>query len=1705
MSDLDRLLASYADAAKTEREKGTYFERLAVAFLENDPVQSGLYDEVTDYATWAEKQGHKRSDVGIDLVAKLRNDEGYAAIQCKFHDPTRTIQKADIDSFMSASGKEPFRARVVMDTTDVDWGKNAEEMLRGQSVPVTRMGLDELRQSPIDWKQFGTSSEIILRPKKELKPHQLEALEAVVQGFATESRGKLLMACGTGKTFTALRIAEAVAGRGKRVLLLVPSLALIAQSVREWTADSQIPLRSFAVCSDAQVGKRRKHDDDAAEIEVHELAFPATTQVDLLVEKARPQDDGKMTVIFGTYHSLDVMSRAQKAKDGLPDFDLIICDEAHRTTGAALVSDEESHFVRVHKNIHISSRKRLYMTATPKIYGESTKSKAVNAAIRLCDMDDENLYGPVFFERGFGWAVEQDLLTDYKVVVLAVSEEEVSRTLQRRLSEGDELKLDDATKIIGCYRALQKYGREREWETDSYPMRRAIAFCRGIDLSKLVAAEFSQVVEEFEKEKIEKQAEVDHLHCEVKHVDGTFNAKTRGALLNWLAEEPADNTCRILSNARCLSEGVDVPALDAIVFMHPRKSQIDVVQSVGRVMRKAKGKKLGYVIIPVVVAPDVDPAIALNNNERYQVVWQILNALRSHDESLDAKINRQELGEDISGKIEIIAITNWVQPSSKEKEIKVGTGNKNNDPPSRPKPGVTKRLVFDKLPAAILAKIVQKCGTRAYWTTWAGNIADITQAHILRIKAAIDSGTREREIFDAFLTELRDDLNKGVTEEEAVEMLAQHLITRPVFDALFDDYDFSRQNPVSVAIQKVVDVLEPQNLGKEAEELKDFYEGVRRSIFGIKKPDAKQRIMLELYDNFFSKAFPKLVERLGIVYTPVEVVDFILHSVNDILQEEFGQTLGSKGVHIIDPFTGTGTFMARLLQSGLIAADQLEHKYKHELHANEIILLAYYIATINIESAYHSERHRGTQDGYFPFEGICLTDTFELHEKDDLVDQVLPDNSERRKRQKSLGIRVIIGNPPYSAGQGNANDNAANQSYPTLDASIRSSYALHSEATNKNALYDSYIRAIRWGSERLGETGGIIGFVTNAGWIDGNAMDGMRKCLAEEFSSIYVFHLRGNQRTSGERSRREGGKVFGGGSRAPIAINLFVNNPKAAQRGEIHFFDIGDYLTREEKLKKIKELGSIKGITAQEDWVAIQPDEYHDWLDQRVDDFHLHIPIGTKKANRGEALFANYSGGIKTNRDSWCYNPAKDEVARNMSHMVDFYNQEIRRYQESDRSIPAKDFVSNDSTKIKWTRGLRNDFAKGKFHYYDETCIVPSTYRPFSCSFLYYSRQWNDRIYQIPRIFPTGQEKNRVIAVSGIRRYQESDRSIPAKDFVSNDSTKIKWTRGLRNDFAKGKFHYYDETCIVPSTYRPFSCSFLYYSRQWNDTIYQIPRIFPTGQEKNRVIAVSGIGARAGFSALMVDAIPCHDMVEKGQCFPLYLYEEKVSGTDDLLGQGEGQYHLRDGITDVGFAEFLTAYAPDRLTKEDIFYYVYGLLHAPDYRRRFKNNLQKELPHIPKVKKAAGFWAFSKAGRELADLHLGYESIDPHPVTFAKGDPSSTQINDPVAYYRVEKMKFAGKAGNKDRTTVIYNHNITMTDIPLGAYDYAVNGKSALDWVMERQVVKVDKDSGIVNDANRYANETVGNPAYPLELFQRIITVSLATNHIARSLPELDI
>ena len=1558
------------------------FEPLVAEVFRTDPLYRNRFTDVWLWDEWPERDSR---DLGIDIVAR-RTDGGLVAIQCKCRDG---IPKSEVDPFLANSQRRPHNGEPYVEryfvSTATRWSPNAITALTTVEPPVQRLDFFGFEGLSINWDAHLADELAPLQEteKKDLFPHQEDALRDVISGFEGHDRGKLIMACGTGKTLTSLRIAERVARQGGRVPFAAPSLSLLSQSIRNWGADAEIPLRAFAVCSDTRVGR-----SDIDSTRTYDMPIPATTNASALVNAAVPAAPDQMTVVFSTYQSMQVIAEAHQ--QGLPDFDLVVCDEAHRTTGT-LRADDSSAFLLVHDAREIKARKRLYMTATPRVYAPSVKKKAQDEDVYVASMDDEIQYGPEFHRLGFAEAVDKDLLSDYKVTILAISEAQIARDYQRLLGGGE--KMADVGRVIGVLNGLAKLDPEgREFMDDPEPMHRAVAFSNTIAASK-------HFIELVDLEQQEQSALAErNLAIEGRHVDGKSGVPERDRQLAWLGDTlTLDQRCHVLSNARCLTEGIDVPELDAVLFLQPRKSQIDVVQAVGRVMRKAEGKRYGYIILPVVVPSGEDAESTLDRNDAYSHVWEVLQALRSHDERFDAYVNKLELNRSKDGPLSIIGVGGK------------GGGEDGQDVRAEATARVTQGIIdFDigELRTAIIAQIVKRCGERRYWEKWADSVSDIARRHDERIRALIDApdgrvGTR----FNEFVEALRHNLNESITEDAAAAMLSQHLITMPVFDALFGGQEFTQHNPVSRVMQRMVDELEGYGLEAETAELAEFYASVRRRVEGIDNAEGKQRVVVELYERFFKVAYPKVAESLGMVYTPVEIVDFIIRGVQALLLKDFNVSLSDEGVHVLDPFVGTGTFITRLLQSGFIEKDALLRKYTAELHSNEIMLLAYYIAAVNIETAYAE-----IADEYHPFEGIVLADTFQASEDGDRRDTTFfPSNNERIERQLSLDIRIIISNPPWSRGQGRYEDDNANQSYPTLDENISGSYIAQSDSKGlKDTLYDSYVRAIRWASDRvhMGD-GGIVGIVTNSGFLDGKSFDGLRKVLAREFHEIFIYDLRGNQRTSGEPSRMEGGKVFNQGSRAGVAILFLVKQPGpvSSEGAVVNYHDIGDYLTREQKLELVgrTQFDSIK-------WTNVRPNKQADWINQRNDHYSSMRPIAIIQSERAipslPPLFEQSSLGVFTARDKWVYNSSGELLRELVAGQVSSYNDRVRHLKD------GADAAVGDPGKFRWDGSAEQRARRGLMAELRPSGFRTATYRPFFRQHIYMDRLLNNSVYRIPTFFPTLHSANEIILVE----------------------------RGLS---AHGR-----STAVIATD----------------------------------AIPDNKVGAGASGRAM--------------QILPRYIYDEPAGRGQELLIQDEPQ--RRDNITDYALEAYRSCYG-DSVTKDDIFAYVYGILHSPIYRSLYANDLARLLPRIPEVKTPDAFSAFSEAGRKLLDLQIGYETVNPYCIR-EKMSPHSP--SEPECFL-VHKMRWGGTATVEDRSTIVYNDWITLAGIPEEAHEYLVGPRSALAWLIDRYQVTRDGDSGIANDPNDWAQE-IGNPRYIIDLIKRIVTVSVETVAIVKSLTPLE-
>ena len=1647
------ILTEIRQKSLTEKEKGTDFERLMKLWFLTDPRYANL-QQVWLWEEFPARKDFGGKDLGIDLVARTETGD-YWAIQCKCYAEDAQISKGAVDSFLANASRtfldpETFQTRefsnlLWVQTTRKRWGANAEAAIQGLSKPFNRISLYDLEISAVDWEKLkaGLYGDNAKLPGKQPRPHQLVAMSRAYEYFVEQrnERGKLIMACGTGKTYTSLKIMEQMTDKNAFVLFLVPSIALLGQTLNAWMADKQDEMRAVCVCSDAKAS-RKMMDADDEDASVIDLAVPATTNTQSILRQLRQygKEDCR-TVIFSTYQSIDVVKEAIDLYGR--EVDLIICDEAHRTTGVILKDKAESNFTKIHSNDFIASKRRLYMTATPRLYSANVKVKAKeneNVDV-LCSMDSKELYGEEFHRLTFNDAVSQGLLADYKVLVLTVSEEDIPQEIRTHIkdnynfaSEKDklhELNFDDATKIIGCINGLSKrikgdHGVTKE--QDPMMMRRAVAFCQTINPTKSnpnysstqLAKYFSTICDEY-KDMMFDDEKKEVVNVKAKHIDGSMDANTRNELIAWLKQDADDpQECRVLCNVRCLSEGVDVPALDAVLFLSPRNSEVEVVQSVGRVMRTFgkgtdKEKKYGYIIIPVIVPNDVKPEDALNDNERFKVVWTILNALRSHDENFNAHVNQINLNKTRPPKITVARVP--------RDTYGLGTMAADDGPQHLENEEVARQLElrFGTLQDGIYARLVEKVGDKMYWENWAKSVGEIAQKFIERIALLIKENENARNYFKEFISGLHKNINDSIDEGQAIEMLAQHMITRPVFDALFKEYEFVNNNAVSRSMQDMLEVLESEGMEMDTAVLDKFYTSVKNNISNIDNLEAKQTIIKNLYEKFFKGAFPLTVEKLGIVYTPVECVDFIIHSVEDILQQEFHTSLTEENVHILDPFVGTGTFITRLLQSGLIKKEDMLRKYKNEIHCNEIVLLAYYIADVNIEAVFHDIMH---PEKYEMYDGICLTDTFQLNEHgdNDIFSQLFPENSERLQKQKKAPVRVIIGNPPYSAKQKSANDNAQNLKYPCLDARIAETYAEKTSATNKNGLYDSYIRAIRWASDRIAksEEGGVIAFMTPNTWVDGNSHDGIRTMLESDFSSIYILDLKGNGRTSGEKCRQEGEPLFAahggqGGSLLGACVTILVRNLEKEDTS-IYYYNIGDYLKRSEKLKRIKAAHSITSI----EWVKITPNDKHDWLNQRDGLFDVLIPIEPQKKFevKSDSIFTVNSRGLETGRDAWNYNFSTDSIYGNIKKSLKEYERNL--------GISDASKLNLDETKISWTSSL----------------------------------------------------------ISKVLRGEKAESAFEIRD----------------------------------SIYRPFVREKVYFGDMLIHRKGQHKEFFPEPGKENYCICMGGIGNNKPFSAFITNIVPDLNIFGGGaQCFPLYWYEENKNKQRSLFDEeSNDDYIRRDGITDWILKEVRTRYGAKNITKEMIFYYVYGLLHSKDYRERFAADLKKSLPRIPIVDSLDDFMEFYKAGKELADLHLNYETVAPYPDVIVHGDRQVplTVKRDPATggyiqapvddgaydYFRViDKMRFKSK---DDKSVIIYNGNITIENIPQKAYDYIVNGKSAIEWIVERYAVTQDKKSLIKNDANDWAREH-HKPRYILDLLLSVINVSVQSVDIVNKLPKL--
>lgn len=1577
------------------RHKGSLFEKISKQFLqEHDSANE--YESIDLWYDW--KLRGKERDKGIDIVITTSNKE-YIAVQCKFHQ--NSISYNDISPFLtqllSGVGGVKFKKGIIISTSNLtSEAIKAIEQIRstGMGIDIDEITEEDFIYSRIDWEKFDptkTEDEIPLCDKKRPRPHQTEAINATKEYFSDpkNARGKLIMACGTGKTYTSLKIMEAL--DPKITLFLAPSIALLSQTFREYAQEKSEPFYASIVCSDDKVGKgkKNKNDDDTDDINFSELPLkPSTRLEDILSAYEKAQKENKRFIIFSTYQSALRIKEAQEA--GLNGIDLIICDEAHRTVGAMYSTnerDDKNAFTLCHSDENIKATKRLYMTATPKVYSESSKAKAKEKDNVIYSMDDAQTFGEEIYTLNFERAIALDLLTDYKVIILAVRSENLSgvtNSVNKKISqlEAKGTKLDKklinnefVCKIVGTHKGLAKQDvialddenkedNDLKNKADTFVSQRAISFCKSIQTSKNIKDSFETIMECYDEEL--KKKSFKNLKISIDHVDGTMNCKQRLDKLENLNQfEP--NICKVLSNARCLSEGVDVPALDSVIFFDGRSAMVDIIQAVGRVMRKAKNKKRGYIILPIALEEseiqNLDEAV---NNTNFQNIWKVLKALRSHDSSLVDEATFKE-------KIKIFGSDDASNPDDEE-ELKKDKTQHQNDPKQAQKT-LFDAILLQDLADAVYNVMPTKLGDRNYWENFTKKTGNIARTLNERLK---DIFGKNPEIFDNFLTSLRGNIHQSIKEEEALDMITSHIITKPIFDAIFGD---NIQNPIAKALDKMVLKLSSLGLEGETKGLKNLYESVKTEAMRAKSQKSQQELIKNLYNTFFKEAFRKQSEKLGIVYTPIEVVDFILRATNGILKKHFNTDFNDKNITIFDPFTGTGSFIARLLskENNLISDEALKEKFQKNLFAFDIVLLSYYIALINITQAAQNR-----DSSLKNFKNIALTDSLDyLEEKNDKgvfpLFEDLKENKDIKDTLADQNIRVIIGNPPYSAGAKSENDNNQNLTHPKLEKLVYETYGKNSTAKVGKTTRDALIQSIRMASDVVKDKG-VVGFVVNGSFIDSKSADGFRKCVAQEFSRLYVLNLRGNQRTSGEVSKKEGGKIFDSGSRATVAIIFFVKDTNAPNH-TIFYYEVEDYLKREAKLHLLAGFENLDLVPFKE----ITPNDKGDWINQRNDDFEKLIPLKrNEKLKILDTIFDLNSLGVTSGRDPWVYNFSQNALMQSVQNCIDTYNADLKRFNEVFREA------------------FKQRTAKDK-------------------------------------------------GIKPADRYKHLN-----DQEITTDKTKISWTDGLKNKLIRNKnLPESSMERIRLALYRPFNKQWLYWDKNLNKEQSQLPKIFPDKSAQNVVINTT----KGKFSSLIGDAIPDTHFIGDANAYPLYYY-------DDLGNR-------YSAISGYALNLFRRHYKDNTIVEEEIFYYIYAIFHHKGYLEKYKNSLAKE---APRVALSEDFKELSMLGKELAELHLNYESGEMH--TSVK---YTTLMNAEVeGYYDVVQMK-KDKKGDR----IIYNQNITITQIPQKAFDYMVNGKSAIDWVIERYSITKDKDSLIENNPNHYAGGK-----YIFELLCRVIKLS---------------
>ena len=1450
LPDYESAIAYIAAKADTEassegavrRNAGEMWERLVAEFFRSDPVYRRRFARVSLWRELSDKE-----DTGIDAVAETF-DGKKIAIQCKFSgDPDRSLQKGAIDSFIAETDTKEWAGRYVVWSGFKVSPHIDNQIAEDRAVPLNLLTGAVLRTTNTNWSELATTGKAAVKAVPPPWKHQTEAVSSAVAVLKRDDRAKLVMACGSGKTFTSQMAAEKIAGIGKTVLFCVPSIALMGQTMRSWAEREDEEGRGVAhkflgVCSDAGVGKKDTEDIGGMhKTDIAQLEMSVKTDADAIADALKqPVPEGSMRTVFSTYQSLPKIKEAQK-KHAAPAFDLVFCDEAHRTTGISL--EGAGYFQLPHNDEDIASAKRIYMTATPKVFSEPSVKKAEKQGKAIWHMGDETIYGEEVYKLSFSKAISDEVLVDYKVHIIQVAEDTAQEILNRFIQQAEEhgwsksernamLKTDVAARMVGLWQALtgdDGCRTEQLWKS--------ITFLNTVRNSKAFSKIFPVMCDYLN----ELSGKTVPVRCQ--HVDGTMSATTRQQHLSWLDSAKLDGEIRVLSNAKCLTEGVDVPSLDAVNFMVPKGSIVDIVQSVGRVMRDVANKRFGHVVVPAVLPLEMKQGFGgyLKSDAHWKTTWNVLRALRSHDDRFASELAVMEVNPDEwperivcsvtdnSESLESVCFAGGGDPSfsgardgsggATEERAPGGGGQADGDatwdmsPASEnrgsntPDPewlasggkpqhaaptssrvageGEQQTLSFADMlrqfPAEVLKMLqeniavtmLDKVGDRQYWDTWGQDAAKAYRQVKGRLERHRDSNIEFADEIRETAAALAATLGALGTEEETIATLAQYFVIKPVFKALFGSDEYFSDSPLSKAMNGLAETVEILELDNETAPLSEFYSHVAEKAATVKQHEHRQQLIKHLYQDFIRTVFPAEAKKFGVVYTPNEIVDFILRSVDWALKEHLyiDDGIASEEVNVLDPFAGTGTFLVNLIaNSDLLPDDKLKHKYINNLHSTEIMPLPYWATELNMEQAYIAR----TGGDYLPYDNGVLADTFSMGEKwmTDKVSQqrldfkTLQENITRATKQDEKKITCIVANPPWAIEDIEAPEEIVKR--------VQETFAKRVNTVLKGGLHDSYVLALGWAVDRIGDRG-VVGFVTNNSYLTSNVGAGVRRTFEKEFDHIYVLNLRGKggAGVSPEQRAIEGDNLFNVTVGNSVVILVKTGENPVESRTSVLYGDTQGLSASDKKTRLINtyRVGDASGGV---EWKEVISDYRGDWIEQGHPDWPDLLPIGSSDAKKGKAhstIFQLYSNGLLTAMDELAQGSCQENVIERAQELCATFNNLVLTGEKPINGVPHASNWYNDLVRKLEKEQAKEDIDDINFEIVEDINVRQIMVRPWLMQYVFWHKTFNCRQSRLSDIYD--------VSTSELRNSSESKQVFQSKTAGGGDwpNNLHQWAR----------------------------------------------------------------------------------------------------------------------------------------------------------------------------------------------------------------------------------------------------------------------------------------------------------------------------------------